>query len=101
MPIDPEWWFVAGSYRDSRDLDSQVERLGGWMDGQRVAWTEVTEVSDTLRLDGTVTIVTPRDEDAAIAWITENGDALARLDHPTIVFLQDGGKALEEIALIR
>jgi hypothetical protein len=101
IPIDPEWLLVAGTYADERDLASQIDRLGDALDAQRLGWTQLTEVSDTARLQGTVAVVTPRDEAAAVAWIAENARTLAGLDHPTVVFLQDAGAAAREIPVYR
>ncbi|MEQ1505045.1 MAG: hypothetical protein ABMB14_22620 [Myxococcota bacterium] len=101
-PIDPEWWFDVGTFRDSRDLAVQVDALTASLDRNRIGYLETTEVADTLRLEGSVAIVTPKDEGAAIAWLTENSKALMALDHPTLVFLQDGGAVIEkEIGFIQ
>lgn len=101
-PIDPEWWFDVGTFRDARDLANQVDALTVSLDKNRIGYLETTDVAETLALEGKVAIVTPRDEESAVEWLIENGKALATLDHPTVVFLQDGGAVIEkQIGLIK
>jgi hypothetical protein len=101
VPIDPQWLVVAATYTDERDLAAQVDELEASLDGYRLAWTELSEVAGTTRLERTVAIVTPTDEAAAVDYLVENSKTLAGLAHPTVVFVQEGGAALEKIGVLR
>ena len=101
IPVDPEWLIDVAVYRDPRDLASQISSLSTSLTRSRIPFTVVTDIEDTLALRGAMAIVTPANEAEAVEWVAANSQALAGLDHPTVVFLQDGGAALEEIPVIR
>lgn len=101
IPIDPDWVLDLAVFNDSRHLSSQLSSLRASLDRKRIPYAVVTDIEDTLALDDALAIVTPASEAEAVAWATANSEALSGLDHPTLLFVQNGGVALEEIPAIR
>jgi hypothetical protein len=105
VPVDPEPFreaFAAlpvgvATYTDSLELDARIREIGEGLTAERTPWSVVDDPAATLRGAGVVMVV-PRDELAAVQWLSANRGTLGTLSHTTLVFLEEGGVGESQLA---